>query len=86
MKFSVVWQPDAIQELAAIWLRVADRNGITRATQEVDDLLSREPRIQGESRIGTQRVFFVPPLGIRFEVILDDLQVRVLAVWLTQRP
>ncbi len=84
MKSTVVWQPVAIQKLATLWNQAADRNAISVAAHQIETLLSRDPHTQGESRIGTQRVGFVPPLGFRFDVILDDCQVRVLAVWLVQ--
>ena len=64
---------------------MADRNVITRASNDVDQLLSHDPQFVGESRIGNQRVAFVDPLGVRFEVVVDDLQVIVGAVWLTRR-
>ncbi len=84
MSYAIVWQPNAVDELAAIWLHVSDRTGLTQIAELLERHLSTDPRGKGESRIGTQRIYFLPPLGVRYEVIEDDRQVRILAVWLTQ--
>ncbi len=80
MNFSIIWSEAAIQDLARIWLQVADRNEITRAPNDIDQLLSHNPQFVGESRPGNQRVTFVDPLGIRFEIVVDDMRVTVGAV------
>jgi plasmid stabilization system protein ParE len=82
VNFTIIWSEAAIQDLARIWLQVIDRNAITRASNDIDQLLSRNPQFVGESRIGNQRVTYADPLGVRFEVVLDDLRVTVGAVWL----
>jgi hypothetical protein len=84
VNFSVIWSDSAIQDLAAIWLQVKDRMAITQASNRFDHLLSRDAQRVGEQRIGNQRVMLVDPLGIRFDVIVDDLVVVVGAVWLTR--
>jgi hypothetical protein len=36
MKYSVVWRPFAQHQLATIWLRAADRQSVTDASDEID--------------------------------------------------
>ena len=85
MNFIIVWSDAAIQDLARIWLQVSNRNAITRASNQIDQVLSQNPQYVGESRAGNERVFFEDPLGVRFEVVIDDMIVTVGAVWLTRR-
>jgi hypothetical protein len=84
VNFTIIWSDAAIQDLASIWLRVIDRAAITRASNDIDQMLSQEAQRVGEQRIGNQRVAHSDPLGFRFNVIVDDLTVTVGAVWLTR--
>jgi plasmid stabilization system protein ParE len=84
VNFSIVWSDAAIQDLARIWMAVTDRNAVTRASNQIDQMLSRDAQRVGESRVGNERVAFADPLGVRFEVVVDDLMVTIGAVWLTR--
>ncbi len=81
MRYTVLWARPAEQELAAIWMRATDRARITSAANGVDIVLSEDAHEQGESREGTLRVVFAPPLGVEFDVVEEDRIVYVLAVW-----
>jgi plasmid stabilization system protein ParE len=81
MTFTVLWTPTAEQELASIWLSAEDRNAVTSAAHTIDTLLRTDPETRGESRQGTLRVLFVPPLGVDFDVVADDRIVYVLSAW-----
>lgn len=82
MKFTITWSDAAVNDLTLIWTRVSDRNAVTRASEEIDRVLARDPQYVGESRPGNERVTYAGPLGCRFEVVVDDLRVTVGAVWL----
>jgi plasmid stabilization system protein ParE len=82
MTFAITWSEAAIQDLAAIWLHVSARTALNNAANEIDRLLARNPQHQGESRPGNERVIYVGPLGVRYDVVVDDLRVTVGAVWL----
>ncbi len=84
MKFTVLWSPDAEDDLAAIWLDADDKNAITLAGNQIDASLLQDAHLQGESRDGQLRILFAPPLAIDFEVIEDDRIARVLTVWRPQ--
>ncbi len=84
MNFTVIWSPAAIRDLAAVWIQAADQPAVTRASEEIDRMLGRDPQYVGESRPGNERVAYADPLGVRFEVVVDDLRVTVGAVWMTR--
>ena len=85
MRFTVVWSPAAEQDLTEIWLRADNRNAVTAAVHQLETEIARDPDEQGESRQPGIRVTFADPLGINFEIGPADRQVRVLAVWRTDR-
>jgi hypothetical protein len=83
----VEWLQEAVNDLAAIWTRAdsAQRSAITEATNRVDQELQTQPIHSSESREGEQRVLFIYPLGIRFEVDLQTRTVWVTHVWQFRR-
>ncbi len=81
MRYTVIWKPPAEQELADLWMNAEDRNVITDAADQIDDLLRQDAGELGESRTGPIRRMFVPPLGVAFEVREADRLVLVLSVW-----
>ena len=81
MKFTVVWSPDAEQDLAAVWISAHDRTAVTLAANTLDRLLAENPESLGESRDRNVRVAFARPLGVGFEVYPDERVAFVVAVW-----
>lgn len=47
MTYSVVWQTQAEQNLADIWLAASDRNTIFSTANRLDQYLSRDPLHHG---------------------------------------
>ena len=85
MKYTVVWAPDAEQDLARIWNEAEDRASVADAANLLDRELVRDPTNLGESRPIGSRIAHRLPLGIRFVVLEEDRLVRVLAVWECRR-
>ena len=84
MRFTVVYVPGAEQNLAAAWLSSPDREAVTTAAHQLEQELAADPLHCGESRgSSVSRVRFLPPLGITFDVVVDDATVYISAVWLT---
>jgi hypothetical protein len=81
MRYTVVWQPSAVNDLAAIWLAARNRAAVTAAADEFDRVLRHSPENLGDIRFDTVRTFVIHPLGIDFEVIEADRIVNVLFVW-----
>ena len=72
MKYSVVWKPFAEYQLADIWLRAADQQAVTNASDAIDRQLSQDPERLGEADKHGWRIVAVPPLVAPFEVSVDD--------------
>lgn len=81
MKYTVVWKPEAEEELARMWNEAQDRRELTAAANAIDRLLRTSPQDQGESRSGATRIMFVHPLGVIYDVEEQDRLVSVLSVW-----
>jgi plasmid stabilization system protein ParE len=77
MKWTVIYRPSAIKDLAEIWEATPERQAVTAAADEIDRLLSNSPTMAGESREGSTRLLIVPPLSAVFDVAPDDMQVFV---------
>jgi hypothetical protein len=77
MRYTVVSLPDADQELAAIWMRVRDKQAVTRAAARIDRLLKFAPERQGEE-YGEDRRLVVDGLAAVFRVRPDDCLVEIL--------
>lgn len=79
----IVWEANALDELADIWSRAAsiERRRITSATVEIERRLGGDPTTEGESRPRGRRILFSPPLGVTFRVKEDLDTVFVLRVW-----
>lgn len=85
MRWTVVWMPDARNELIKLWTRARDRRTITRIVNQLDQNLARFPEAMGESRDENRRIYHSPPLGVTFSVSHDDRVVAVLDIWRTDR-
>jgi hypothetical protein len=81
MTWTVIWDPSAEARLIPLWMTAPDRAAVTRAANEIDARLRRDPLNEGESRSGPYRVLFVPPLGVSYKVSEPDRLVEVLKVW-----
>jgi len=78
VKYSVSCAQVADGELAAIWIAADDRGAVTNAAQAIERLLADAPLSHGESREPKTRIFFVPPLDVRYLVEPDDLRVVIV--------
>lgn len=81
--FELLWAPEAVDELAALWTQADSnlRQAITAAAHQIDQALQTDPLNQGESRARDERVLFVVPLGVTYDVDAVRRVVRVLQVW-----
>jgi hypothetical protein len=58
-----------------------NRGAVTRAANELDLRLMKDPEDEGESRASGRRITFCKPLGIFFHVHPDQRLVQVSHVW-----
>lgn len=84
--FTVTWDDDALDELAAIWtaLDVSELAVVAGALSSIHQNLTTDPFGNSESRDADVRVMISPPLGILFTV--DGNAVTVTHVWMFQTP
>ena len=81
MRYTVVWQPRAMLQLAQTWENAHDRSIITQAADKIDQLLANSPEMVGESRSDGFRTDCVGPLAFIFHVSEADRLVSVVRVW-----
>ena len=79
--YQVIWEPDAEQMLADIWLDSADPNSITTALAEADRFLSHDPfQLPQHLSEGLYRID-VPPLVLTFTIEEHARIAKVTWVW-----
>jgi len=85
--FRVEWLQEALDELTLLWMQAESslRQALTAATHRIDQELHTDPYRQSESREDEERVLFVYPLGVQFEVDLQRRIVWILHVWQFRR-
>ena len=81
MSYTVVWMPNALRSLAAIWLAAANRNAVTAASNAIDRILESSPNTTGVVVFDTVREYAHGPLTVEFEVDDATQQVFVLNCW-----
>ena len=74
----VDWDNPALDQLAAIWMKAADREAVVRASDEINQLLEIDPINAGESRTDDyHRVLIHGPLMVYFQIIESEKSVMV---------
>jgi hypothetical protein len=89
LKYVVRWQPDALNDLATVWLSASssDRAAITAAALEIERTLRFDAESKGESRSEAWRIVFSTPLAVRFEADPGTREVQIIHAWrFTVRP
>lgn len=81
MNYSVIWSPDAEEELTDIWLNAADRKAVHLASESLNRRLMRDADQAGESRGAGRRIIFAAPLGAFFQANFRLKTATVLHVW-----
>lgn len=80
MKYTVVYKPLAEFQLADIWLRFADKQAVTEASDAIDRSLRRNADQIGEPDERGWRILAEPPLVVTFDVSVDDRTATVHSV------
>lgn len=79
-QFTVTWWRDAQNDLAEIWMTAADSAAVTRAANEIDRLLARDPSAAIEDQHEGLCRTTVDPLIVQFTINDQDRLVTVLTV------
>jgi plasmid stabilization system protein ParE len=80
MNYRVVWRRRAESQLAALWLRAANKDAVAGYAEQVERILQRNPADQGESRAGNVRIWFHRPISVLYEIDEGDKRVTVMAI------
>jgi hypothetical protein len=80
VKYTVIWLPDAQDQLAELWMNATDRQTVSDAANQADHVLAEDPETKGVEFYG-DRYLTVPPLRVVFRVKPDDMLVEVTMVW-----
>jgi hypothetical protein len=81
--WTVHWSEEAEGRLAASWLASPDRNAVTRAAHEIENVLEMFPTSAGKAIFDNVREYSCPPLDVEYEVNDAEHAVYVLSVWNT---
>ena len=79
MRYTVVYDPAAENQLADIWMRAPDPNAVEDASNDIDRQLKRSPDRSGRP-FGPYRRLMVYPLVVDYTVSPQDRMVRVIRV------
>ncbi len=80
IRFTVVWHEDAQNQLAEIWIHVADRKAVTQAADAIDVVLAWDASTNGALVEGDLRELLVPPLRVWFGVSEPDRLAKIVSV------
>jgi hypothetical protein len=92
MRFTVTWEDEALSELLERWLMLSldDRDHLTRCVNHIDAALRMNAHQKGAVLNGSEPFRFYaapaipghPPIGVVYQVMLDDRLARVLDLWI----
>ena len=91
MRFTVIWEAEAHAELATRWLSLTPlaRQHLRQCSDHIDAALRVNAHQKGSPLRGSEPLRFysapiipeLPPIGVVFQVHVDDRLVRVLELW-----
>lgn len=85
-RYTVVWNDEALNQLANSWLKVADKASINSAVREIDACLAIDPVTKGLHVMHGLYDLAAPPLRVLFTVSEPDRIARVVHVQLHESP
>lgn len=85
MRFTVICQIQAQDDIAEHWINASDRAAVAAASDHIDRELAVDPMLKGRVLQEGLRVFDALPLRAIYEVIADDRKVIVHRVVLRSK-
>lgn len=80
MKYTVVWDSAALDELTQLWTDSSDRESVTAAANSIDRMLQWDPVLRGETHTDSTRVLLIRPLVVVYSVSDGDRIVKVVSI------
>ena len=85
MRYTVIWDDEQLDQLAACYNAASDPNAVSAAQHRIDQLLRTSPLMNADPESEGLFSLQVPPLRVIFEVVDADRLVRVVAAKLIPR-
>jgi hypothetical protein len=82
VNYRVSWDPDAFARLRREWKQADEPAAGIRAFDAIEQILSDDAHLQGESREASRRILIVPPLGVIFRAKPKLREVLILDAWM----
>ena len=79
MRFTVVWNPTAIDELGEIWLSATNRDDVSLDADTIDRHLADDAQLKGRT-LEMDRLLVLSTLAVKFNVSEADRLVRILQI------
>jgi hypothetical protein len=80
MSYTVNWEDDALEALAAVWLQAPDQRAVAIAQSRIDRMLAADPLGNGEPASEGFYTVESGPLRALFEILDQDRVVKVVNV------
>jgi hypothetical protein len=80
--FQVIWSPEALRQLAALWITATNRSEITRAQHRIDQALAADPKSAGRELSEGLWKLDDPPLLVFYEINDVHKAIRVTDVYI----
>jgi hypothetical protein len=81
MKYTVVWNRRATNDLAQLWMDAENRSDIAAASNAIDEQLSRDPFLEKCEVVNRIGALIMKPLGVDYWISEGNRVVTVYAVW-----
>lgn len=82
MKFTVAWTPEALAELAQVWMDATDKAGVTIGSRTIDRTLAENPFAPRFELVNGNGAVIHVPLGVDFRVDVAARRVTITSAWL----
>ncbi len=86
MTFVVTWTRKALRQYIDLWTTATDPDAVDAASLRIDQTLSTDAHLQGESRTDPIRVLFDSPLAVLFVADPDARVAYVVSVGWSGQP
>lgn len=80
MRYTLIWKPSALAQLADVWLKASNRQAVNDAVAKIEGYLRRSSTTAGSEHIEGTRLVVLPPLVAGYEIFHDDCRVDIVSV------
>ncbi len=81
MRYTVIWADSTRAELAKMWLDAKNKQAVTKAADEIDDLLATQSHEAALKFPQQPQLMSRDGLAVIYEIHPDDCLVKVMGIW-----